>query len=431
MTTRYGLEKLIADRSQSPAFPWNLPPRFDVKLRSPLDGDEWRWRILPPGHPAISQEMGFLRQGDSGDALKLISEKYGTPEGYCVVAGKVVSVSNWEGISIADQYAAVAQGAGAFPCGTMRYLSIEGSNAARVLNLLTPRHVDGLQLGQAALLIFTTPEGTVDTEAVIIRDGERSFRMSVGGEARPPTWLAEAISAHTDVHVQEANLSSFNLKGPNRLPAMARLVGEDSASELAALRPFRCVRVTTRSGRDAWILRTTVGMEMWASPEVINSVWREMLMLPDLYTPCGWDILATYRLECLKFPFYICPIDIHRNTHIFDAGLNHVASRQKRGPFVGKKALEDADARGERMWIGGLVAVSAAVSARWMGQMLFDEISGNLVGYVTSSAYSPQAGRQLCFAHFSASIHPDDVVCCEDRTRWRVKSLPISPSGTT
>src|SRR5579863_20714 len=119
MITRDALDPLTAGLSQNSALPWDLPPRFDTELRSPLDADGWRWRVVLPGHRAISQQTDFLRQGDY--ALQLISEKYGEPEGYCVLGGRIVAASTWEGISIADQYAAVTRGAGAFPCGSMYY----------------------------------------------------------------------------------------------------------------------------------------------------------------------------------------------------------------------------------------------------------------------------------------------------------------------
>jgi hypothetical protein len=89
----------------------------------------------------------------------------------------------------------------------------EVSRACDVLNLLTPRRIDLLEVGHAAFVVFTTPEGTIDTEGVVVRDGEESFQVSVGGDTRPPTWLHDAIDKYPGTRAEEADLSSFNIKG--------------------------------------------------------------------------------------------------------------------------------------------------------------------------------------------------------------------------
>jgi hypothetical protein len=51
-----------------------------------------------------------------------------------------------------------------------------------------------------------------------------------------------------------------------------------------------------------------IGIELWADSEAIHMAWQSMVDDPDRYTPCGWDLLATYRMECREFPFYLCPL---------------------------------------------------------------------------------------------------------------------------
>jgi len=403
-------------------------PRFTIGLQSPYATDEWAWATLPPGHAALVRHPRILRRNDPGNALDLIAERYGEPTSYCVLGGNVASVSNWEGITFAHQYQAVTTSAGAFPCGGMYYLSVSGPHAVDVLNLLTPRRIHLLEVGQAAFVIFTTPEGTVDTEGVVLRDGEDSFKVSVGGDTRPPTWLHDAIHTYPDATAEEARLSSFNIKGPKRAQAMAGLVADEFAARLDTLAPFRGLRVRTRWGADAWIVRTVIGFEMWGSPEVIHVAWREMVADAGRYTPCGWDVLATFRLECPEFAFYLCPLDINRGTYLFDVGLQHIVSNAKQSPFVGREALLNSTRCGGRMWIGGLVATSSDARQQRIGEPVFVDGSETLCGYVTSAGYSPRAARQLCFAHLSADVDTATTVWSEDGTSWRVRPLPMSLS---
>jgi len=405
--------------------PWNLGPRFDLGLRSPLVTGEWAWRTLGPEHPALSGRLNALRRSDPGDALQLISERYGPPVSYCILGGNVASVSNWEGITFAAQYAAVNRGAGVFPCGAMCYLSVSGPHAAEVLDLLTPRRIGAMEVGQATFVIFTTPEGSVDTEAVVLCDGENSFQISIGGETSPPTWLHDAIEIYPDTHVWETNRSSFNIKGPDRVAAMAALLSDEYAQSLATLTAFRAMPVRTCWGGNAWVVRTVIGVELWAADEIIYEAWQVMLADPERYTPCGWDVLATFRLECRDFAFYLCPLDIHRGTYLYDVGLGHVVSRGKSRPFVGAEALDGLTRRDSSMWIGGLVAVSPDVAERPIGAAVLHRESGQPCGYVTSAGYSPRERRQLCFAHLAVSVRRGDSVRFADGSIWRVSALPM------
>jgi aminomethyltransferase len=405
---------------------WDPGPRFELGLRSPLVTDEWAWRTLRPDHPALLGRPNVLRRNDPGDAFRVIADKYGQPNSYCVLGGNVASVSNWEGITFTEQYQAVTRGAGVFPCGGMYYLSVVGPHAADVLNLLTPKRIDSLEIGQAAFAIFTTPEGTVDTEGVVLRDGEQSFQVSVGGDACPPTWLHDAIDAYPDTRAQETNLSSFNIKGPDRMAAMAELLRDEYVPGLATLRAFRGMPVRTRLGGDAWVVRTVIGVELWAADEVIHQTWRAMVADPGRYTPCGWDLLATFRLECREFTFYLCPLDIHRGTYLFDVGLGHMVSRRKAGPYVGAEALANPARWGGRMWIGGLTAHSPEAPERQIGEHIFHAGSDQPGGYVTSAGSSPREGRQLCFAHLAFGIRPGETVRFADGTTWRVLTLPMA-----
>jgi aminomethyltransferase len=391
--------------------------------------DEWAWRTIPPGHPALLAPPNVLRKSDPGDAFEVIAGKYGKPHSYCVLGGAVASVSNWEGLTYEAQYQAVTSGAGAFPCGGMYYLSVTGPHAADVLDLLTPRNVSNLDIGRAVFVIFTTPEGTVDTEGVVLRDGEHSYQVSIGGESAPPTWLHDALREYPDTVAIESNLSSFNIKGPNRIVAMSRLLRDEDGHRLDRLRPFRAIPVRTRSGGDAWIVRTVIGIEMLAAAEVIHQAWQAMVAAPDIYTPCGWDLLATFRLECQDFAFYLCPLDIHRGTYVFDVGLGHVVSRAKPTAYVGRKALENPERWGGRSWIGGLTADSPDIPRRSIGEQVAGLDSDRPCGYVTSAAFSPRAGVQLCFAHLSTEIRPGDTVRFMDGSTWRVSPLPMKSAA--
>jgi glycine cleavage system aminomethyltransferase T len=201
--------------------PWEEPPRFDIAMANPLAGSEWTWRELDPHHPAIREQPAFLRRYEADDVRRLISDRHGDPTAYCVMGAHLAAAMGWRGLSFDEQYRAITRGAGAFPCGGMNYLRISGPDAAQTLELLTPRSISHLDVRQAAFAIFTTPEGTVDTEGIVLRDGPNSYLVSIGGDTRPPAWLYDAVDQYRHVQVEETNISSFNIKGPKCVQAMS------------------------------------------------------------------------------------------------------------------------------------------------------------------------------------------------------------------
>lgn len=396
--------------------------------QDPLGNHPWVWREIPPDHPVLSQRPQVLRWSDPGDALGVIAERYGPPDRYCVLGANVAAPSGWATIPLSAQYRAVREGAGVFPCGGMCYLAFSGPDAVRVLDLLTPRRLDHLEVGQAKFVVFTTPGGTVDTEAVVLRTGYESFIVSIGGDTQPPRWLPDARSDYLEVSVAETPHSSFNIKGPAREEAMLTLVSPACANQVRALGPFRGALVTTAWGQAAWVVRTVIGIEMWAEADVVHEAWTQMVVRPDVFTPCGWDLLATYRMECTAFLFYLCPLDIHQGTHLFDVGLGHVVSGDKKGDYVGRAGLEAHIPTPDRMWAAGLVATQGDAPRRKVGEkVLLPGMSS--VGYVTSAGRSPQIGRETCFAHLPQRCRPGSRIRVTDGSVWEVTELPILTPG--
>jgi aminomethyltransferase len=339
----------------------------------------------------------------------------------------VAAPSGWATLSLSAQYRAVREAAGVFPCGGMYYLSLCGPDAVRVLDLLTPRRVDRLKVGHASFVVFTTPGGTVDTEGVALRTGDESFLVSIGGDAQPPRWLPDACSDDLEVGVAETSYSSFNIKGPAREEAMIALVSPTCANQVRALGPFRSAAIVTAWGQPAWVVRTIIGIELWGEADVVHEAWTRMVARPEIFTPCGWDLLATYRLECTAFPFYLCPLDIHRGTNLLDVGLGHVVSGDKSADYVGRAALEAHVLTPDRMWAAGLVATQDHTPRRKVGEKVM-LLGTSVTGYITSAGSSPQIGREVCFAHLPRWCGPGSQVRFADGSVWGVTELPILKS---
>lgn len=403
--------------------PWDLQSTTDLALAHPLALGSWSWRIIEPDHPVLGSDV--LVRRDPGGVFDLIADELGTPEAWCVLGGNVASASSWPGVSYDQQYAAVSRGAGVFPCGGMLYLTLSGPDAVNVLDVLTPRNIATLDVGQSVFAVFLTTEGTVETEGVVLRTDTDTYVVSVGGDTRVPSWLHDAVAALPEVSVAEGEVSSFNIKGPQQLDAALALIDDASQGAVAALRPFRAAAVRTKAGNRGWVMRTLIGTELWGDEATMHEAWTRMLAHPEIYTPCGWDVLASYRLECTDIVFYLCPLDIHRLTPLHDVGLGSQLSHRKNQPYVGRDAAL-ASTGGPRLRVAGLVSTGHDDPVRHVGDTIRDPGTGDPVGYVTTAGWMPARARQGCFAHLLPGVGDGVILLGDDGTQWVTTPLPIT-----
>lgn len=385
------------------------------------------WSTLNTTELPPRLEGHTLRYWDPGDILKLLADEVGPPTGVCILEDTVVGASGWAQIPLEQQYDGVTRRAAAFVAGAMNYLRVSGPDAAAVLDLLTPKDLLSLPIGRATFVLFTTPAGTVDNEAVVLRVAEDEYLLSCGGPTKAPSWLPEALAVHPRATVEEAGVASFNIKGPQRLQAMSRLIHPDDAQRIFDLRPFTACQVRTPQGAPVWILRTTIGVEMWGEAAALRESWVRILQMPDLVTPCGWDLLSVFRLECTDMIFGVYPIELHCGTTLWEAGYSWMAASAKPREFIGRTGLHRSRFS-RRLWLAGLSANGGSTSVPSLGEEVFTS-DGEFAGYVTTSAFSPKHQGPLAFAHLKTWCHPGQSLVVDD-AMWTVTALPFEGLGT-
>jgi len=305
----------------------------------------------------------------------------------------------------------------------MNYLRVSGPDAACLLDMLTPKDVTRLPVNRGTFVLFTTPAGTVDNEAVVLRVGEDEYLLSCGGPTKAPSWLPEARRAYPRVQVEQAGVACFNIKGPRRLEAMAQLIHADDRGALAGMRPFDACLMRTPRGVPVWVLKTKIGVEMWGDGAAMRESWFGILALPELVTPGAWDVLDVFRLECTDMVFGVYPIDLHGSTTLWEVGSGWTVDPAKPGDYVGRAAL--AASRGaRRLWLAGLAALDGSTGVPSLGQEVFTA-DGDFAGYVTTSAFSPRHGRPLAFAHLKPFCRPGESLVV-DGAAWVATPLPMT-----
>jgi glycine cleavage system aminomethyltransferase T len=189
---------------------------------------------------------------------------------------------------------------------------------------------------------------------------------------------------------------SFNIKGPKRIEAMINLIQGIDKNKVTSLSEFQFCQAKFLNGDLVWILKTKIGIEMWGKTETICLAWKYMLNHPDIYTPCGWDVLHSFRMECEEILLTVYPLDIHDATSLWEIGCGWM-TKEKDSDYMGREALLYGENK-KIFELKKIQAVSSSSEAAKIGSVLHKE-NGDFAGYVTSSAFSIQAGCALAFAH--------------------------------
>jgi len=394
----------------------------DSGLRNPLCRDNKVWRVIPPARLLNGCSHTFSRSKDVTGILDDIARSVGPPTAMCVLGSNVIGAADWEQIPFANQYQAVTEGAGAFVASNMLYLRISGPDATALLNMLTPRDVYNLVPGRGMFVLFTTPAGTVDEEAIVLKTGSEEYLVSCGG-GKTPSFLPDALKSHPKARVEISDFVSFNLKGPERIAAMQTLVQKEYRPQVASLRPFQACHIQSLDGDSIWVLRTLVGIEMWSRVPVIRKVWDGILKKPEHITPCGWNLLNVYRMECSLMVFAVYPLDVHCGTTLWETGYGWMIEKGEEESFIGQDALHQLKGK-ERLWLAGLRADSPTQDVLPVGMEIFNR-EGGVAGYVTSAAYSIKHQRALAFAHLEKTCQPGDTLTFKDGEDWTICLLPF------
>jgi len=278
-----------------------------------------------------------------------------------------------------------------------RQLEVSGPDALRFAQLLTPRDLAKLQVGQAAYALITNADGGILNDPVALRVAEDRFWFSLA-DGDTLLW-AQGLAANGgySVSVAEPDVSPLQVQGPRSTELLAGLFGDwvrdlgfyrcreldfDGIPLLVARMGYsreRCFELFLRDGER--------GDELW------ERLW-------EAGQPLGISAGAPHLALRLEAGIYALLSDIDATTNPFEVGLGWTAQLDKTDPFIGQSALREmaakplkrcmmgAEIEGEPLWAGNehRLPVSA---------------DGQAAGYLTSAGYSPRLERNLAFVMLS------------------------------
>mgnify|MGYP005684546015 FL=1 len=107
-----------------------------------------------------------------------------------------------------------------------RQVEIKGPDAAEFVQLLTPRNLSNLKVGQCKYILITNADGGILNDPVLLRLGEEQFWLSLSDSDILLWAQGVAINSQLDVQIYEPDVSPLQLQGPLSGNIMEALFGE-------------------------------------------------------------------------------------------------------------------------------------------------------------------------------------------------------------
>ncbi|MGC6412213.1 MAG: glycine cleavage T C-terminal barrel domain-containing protein [Candidatus Puniceispirillaceae bacterium] len=275
-----------------------------------------------------------------------------------------------------------------------RQVEITGPDAARFVQMLTPRDLSKMAVGQCKYILITNAAGGIINDPILLRLEEQKFWISLA-DSDVLLW-AQGVAVHAglDVHITEPDVSPLQLQGPRALDIMTALFGPDIASlKYYWLRPYILDGIPLIISRTGW--SSELGYEIYLQDSRDGSALWEKIMAAG--APFGLKPGHTSSIRRIEGAMLSYHADMDIQTNPFELGLDRLVALDVPHDFIGKSALQAIKDKGITRTQVGLVIEGAPLSGPnttfWPV-----EAAGKPVGKVTSAVYSPRLKQNIALA---------------------------------
>ena len=279
-----------------------------------------------------------------------------------------------------------------------RQVEITGPDAARFTQMLTPRDLSSLKVGQCKYVLITNGHGGILNDPIVLRLAEDRFWLSLA-DSDILLW-AQGLAMHSgmNVTIQEPDVSPLQLQGPLSGEIMKVLFGE-SIGELRYfwLREVELDGIPLVVSRTGW--SSELGYELYLRDGSRGDELWEKIM--EAGAPFGLKPGHTSTIRRIEGGMLSYHADMDSETNPYELGLDRLVNLDMEAEFIGKFALRR---------IRDMGVSRRQIGLRLEGEPLtgpntrFWSITKNClaVGKVTSAIYSPRLEQNIALAMVSA-----------------------------
>ena len=275
-----------------------------------------------------------------------------------------------------------------------RQVQIKGPDASKFVQMMTPRDLSNMQVGQCKYVILTNQFGGVLNDPVLLKVEDDCYWFSLADS--DILFWAQGLNVNKeyDVEITEPDVSPLQLQGPKSKDIMVKIFG-NKILELKYywFKHFQLGNIKLLISRTGWssefgyeifLLNSSQGDELY---ETLMNEGKDLGLHPG-------HTSTIRRIEGGMLSYHS---DMDINTNPLELGMEKFIDLDGSFNFVGKDALIEIKKSGiHRKQVGLMIDIeplSGPNTSKW-------EIINNnkIIGVVTSAVYSPRLKSNIALA---------------------------------
>ena len=275
-----------------------------------------------------------------------------------------------------------------------RQVEITGPDAYKFTQLLTPRDLSKLAVGQCKYVLITNNDGGILNDPVLLRLAENHFWLSLA-DSDVLLWAqGVAVNSGLNVKVSEPDVSPLQLQGPTSGEIMIKLFGEDIKDlKYYWLRELELDGIPLIVSRTGW--SSELGYEIYLRDGSKGNILYEKIM--EAGKEHGLQPGHTSSIRRIEGGMLSYHADADINTNPFELGLDRLINLDSEINFIGKDALKKIKQDGvKRKQVGLELDCESLERPNTTFWSIYK--NGKNVGKITSAVYSPRLKKNIALA---------------------------------
>ena len=275
-----------------------------------------------------------------------------------------------------------------------RQVEITGPDAYKFTQLLTPRDLTKLSVGQCKYVLIVNDKGGIINDPVLLRLAENHFWLSLG-DSDVLLWAqGVAINSRLNVKISEPDVSPLQLQGPTSAAIMIKLFGEDIKDlKYYWFKEYELDGIPLIVSRTGW--SSELGYELFLRDGSKGNQLYEKIM--EAGKEHGLQPGHTSSIRRIEGGMLSYHADADINTNPFELGLDRLVNLDNEANFIGKEALKKIKQNGiKRKQVGLELDCEPLEGPNTTFWSIYKD--KKKIGKVTSAVYSPRLKKNIALA---------------------------------
>jgi glycine cleavage system aminomethyltransferase T len=275
-----------------------------------------------------------------------------------------------------------------------RQVEIAGPDAAKFVQIMSPRNLGEMKVGQCKYIILTNQAGGIINDPILLRIAHDRFWFSTADSDVILWALGLAAQGDYNVNIFEPDASPLQLQGPKSRDIVRGLFGDQIADlRYYWFKPARLDGIEVLVSRTGW--SSELGFEIFLLDFCQgNELYDKIMKFGQRKGLQPGHTSTIRRIEGAMLSYHA---DMGLDTNPFELGMDRLIDLDDEFDFIGKSALKKIQIEGvTRKHVGLTIEGPPLPRPNTQFWQVFDY--GGVVGQVTSAVYSPRLKQNIALA---------------------------------